>query len=79
MNDCNKCIVKGVKCSEINASCKAIREISEQSIRQFAEWIFKEAPYMDCSICTFVGDCHKKNMTCVETLLYEYEKEQENE
>lgn len=44
--------------------------------RKFAEWMFKETPYMDCSVCTFVGDCHKKDRTCVETLLYEYEKEQ---
>lgn len=47
MNDCNKCIVKGVKCSKINASCKAIREISEQSIRQFAEWLECSGFYYD--------------------------------
>lgn len=39
MNDCDKCIAKGIGCcAEVNASCKAIRTVCECSIKNFIEW-----------------------------------------
>lgn len=38
MNDCNKCIAKGVCSPLINYPCKGIRMVCEQSTRKFIEW-----------------------------------------